>query len=431
MKRILVILLVLFCGWMTADRVRAELFGGVEFPDGTVSFADAVVRFDPGSYVTNSCMNTALALGAPNYKGIDDCSTFVSLGNGGSLVLQFTDNSLTTSGDSHADLWIFEIGGAVEATDVYISQDGRTWISVGRVGGSVSGVDIDAYIGRGVVLGQRYTYVKLVDDEDQSYQTEMYAGADIDAVGAISSAAPVQQTCSQQQLDAAYQQGYEAGLQACGGSAVHILTGISGVGVPDSNFSLLTPGNSTAQTLVGLAPYNGSPDPSWINPSTGAWIGPENGNQYPNSPPAGIYVYTTHFTLQSLSGVLLAGQWASDNTMVVTLNGHAITTSANASTFDALNAFTVSDSTYFNLGTNELRFEVTNEGSAVYPDRSPTGLYVNAYVFSKNSGCAAFHFESNTLHVPCVDIGIPSRFWIDLKLTPSGFTLTDWGQNTD
>lgn len=176
---------------------HAEEFGDVEFPQGEKSFADAVVGFTPGTYgVDNPYSNTSKSLGVPDFQGgnatIPD--TAVSLGNGGTLVLQFNDNSLTTSGDNDFDLWIFEVGSLVEKMSVYISKEGTNWIDVGIIEGATSGVDIDAHIGNGVVLGEKYSYVKLIDDKDDNVQTDASAGADIDAVGAISSAPPVATT---------------------------------------------------------------------------------------------------------------------------------------------------------------------------------------------------------------------------------------------
>lgn len=105
----------------------------------------------------------------------------------GELVLQFTDNYLTTSGDAGLDLWIFEVGGLVEATDIYISTDSADWIYVGWVGGATAGIDIDAFAG--VVLGEAYSYVRLVDLDTDGTSGGRWPGADIDAVGAISSIA--------------------------------------------------------------------------------------------------------------------------------------------------------------------------------------------------------------------------------------------------
>ncbi len=181
------LLVGILMGLLVIAEISAETFDGVDFPAGSISFADSVQEFIPGSYTEQT--NTANALGAPDYAGGSDGSTYFSLGNGGTAVLKFTDNALTASGDSDLDLWIFEAGNVVEATFVSISQDGSNWIDVGHISGSTSGIDIDAYVSNGVVVGENYLYVKLIDDEDDDYQTAAYAGADIDAVGAISSAA--------------------------------------------------------------------------------------------------------------------------------------------------------------------------------------------------------------------------------------------------
>ena len=173
---------------LPAGTASAVPFGGVEFPDGAASFADQVVSFAPGANTVPPHNDASTAIGAPDYDGGAD--TYVSLGWGGSLVLRFTDNSLTTSGDADDDLWIFEIGGAVEPTDVDISTDGISWISVGFVGGATAGIDIDAFTASGVVIGAQYSYVRLTD-RDARLSGTPFAGADIDAVGAISSAAAV------------------------------------------------------------------------------------------------------------------------------------------------------------------------------------------------------------------------------------------------
>lgn len=178
--------------------VQAEEFGGLDFPDGERSFADSVVSFTPGTYgVSNPSTGPSKSLGAPDYIESDDAigDTFISIGNGGTLVVKFQDNSLSTSGNNDPDLWIFEIGARVERIYVYISEDGTNWIDLGSVEGATSGIDIDSYIGNGVVVGGRYSYVKLVDDINENEQTHFTAGADIDAIGAISSTEPVEPIC--------------------------------------------------------------------------------------------------------------------------------------------------------------------------------------------------------------------------------------------
>jgi hypothetical protein len=162
-----------------SNPVAAEVFGGIDFPEGAASFADAVASYDPVFDVPGSPSNTdsEAALGPPDDED-------VSLGNGGSITLQFTDNALTGSGDSAPDLHIFESGGENEATFVEISADGSTFESIGEVFGSTASIDLDAF---GFGPGDQFFFVRLTDDEAHDPQPEdERAGADIDAVGAIS-----------------------------------------------------------------------------------------------------------------------------------------------------------------------------------------------------------------------------------------------------
>lgn len=163
---------------------HAVLIGGVEFPNGAQSFADVVVSYNPvGSGVSTDYDDPTQALGVPNYPTgvIANGNGHVSLGDvGGSLVLQFVDNLLTPSGDSAHDLWIFEVGPAVEPTFVDISVDALTWTPVGAAAGATRGINIDAFVSSG-----QYSYVRLTTK--QSYSGSPFAGPDIDAVGAISS----------------------------------------------------------------------------------------------------------------------------------------------------------------------------------------------------------------------------------------------------
>jgi hypothetical protein len=190
MKKSVLVLFFLFLFFGMAEIASADPFKGIEFPGGIASFADYVVNYSP---VVNSGQPTdpyrvaTEALGAPDYEegpGID----YVTLGDGGSITLQFTDNSLTGSGTSAYDLWIFEVGPDVEDTYVEISRDGAVWYSVGKVFGSTSGINIDAY---GFGTSDFFSYVRLTDDTNEGDQSGITVGADIDAVGAISSAPPV------------------------------------------------------------------------------------------------------------------------------------------------------------------------------------------------------------------------------------------------
>ncbi len=167
---------------------NAVLIEGVEFPEGIISFADSVVSYNSLGGPSAAHSNPDNALGLPDYTGDYNCTgdptcAFVSLGDGGSITLQFTDNLLTGSGDSNSDLWIFEVGPSVEDTFVDISFDNVTWYSVGSVGGSRSSIDIDAF---GFSAESQFRYVRLTDNGDLDDQFGITVGADIDAVGAIS-----------------------------------------------------------------------------------------------------------------------------------------------------------------------------------------------------------------------------------------------------
>jgi hypothetical protein len=183
--------LCMMLGVAIAAPAHAELIGGVEFPQGEASFADSVVQYEPGldgADPTTPHQGAFNALGRPNYNGVTSCSsqascTFVSLGDGGRIVLRFDDNRLTGGGDAGFDLWIFEVGPDVENTFVDISMDGTTWHRVGEVGGSTAGVDIDD---DGFGPDDQFAFVRLTDNPAEGGQSGATVGADIDAVGAIS-----------------------------------------------------------------------------------------------------------------------------------------------------------------------------------------------------------------------------------------------------
>lgn len=160
---------------LISSKANATFIEGINFPQGEASFAEKVVSYTPGGTTIDDATE---ALGIPD-------SPTASLGPGGTIILEFNENFLVTSGDSAKDLWIFE-RGTLEPTDVFISSDGVTWISVGEVPGGVSGVDIDSFIGSGVLSGREYKFVKLIDKSTGLTSN----GADIDAVGASSSRPP-------------------------------------------------------------------------------------------------------------------------------------------------------------------------------------------------------------------------------------------------
>jgi hypothetical protein len=197
---------------------HAALYGNIatnppiEFPLGALSFADELVSFAPGLQDNGTGVieplpvfrNGLHTLGAPNMLSLfdtlpcfnlatqsDTTCRFASLGNGGSLVVKFTDNRLVGSGTSADDLWIFEVG-ITEPSFVDISKDGINWFSVGAIGTAASpgpGVDIDEY---GFGPTDLFAYVRLTDILGSGQISGPTLGEDVDAIGAISSvAAPV------------------------------------------------------------------------------------------------------------------------------------------------------------------------------------------------------------------------------------------------
>jgi hypothetical protein len=190
-------------------------YDGITFPDGDVSFADFVIRYDNayggGTIPTDpNFLDPDAALGPPDYPDPSAPGTgSVSLGSGGLIQLLFWNNSLTNSGDTDDDLHVFEIGPDVEDTFVAIrptvdtrslligSYGGREindgFFDVGKVFGSTESIDIDS-IFSGFGAGQlRFDAVQLIDDIDEGASRGSTVGADIDAVGAIFSAPPVNQ----------------------------------------------------------------------------------------------------------------------------------------------------------------------------------------------------------------------------------------------
>jgi hypothetical protein len=155
----------------------------VVFPSGDLSWADAVVAFTPGDPAAVRALDPSAALGAPDYQGTDDAAdeaTYVSLGHGGALILEFTDNALV-DGDG-PDLAIYEIGPEVEPILIAIGQDGvESMIAVGRVEGSTCSVDIAPF----VQPGRAFRFVKLTDAQAGKSNDSAWPGADVNAVGAI------------------------------------------------------------------------------------------------------------------------------------------------------------------------------------------------------------------------------------------------------
>lgn len=156
----------------------------IVIPCGKLAFADRVISFRMGvpSPKDARSMNPNSALGEPDYVSDDadlklPVSTAVTLGCGGSVTLEFTKVRLIDV--EGQDLHIFEVGPAVEPTQLEISKDGAAWINIGRISGGKAAVDIHNF----VAPGDQFRFVRLTDMKEGCGGD--WPGADIDAVAAI------------------------------------------------------------------------------------------------------------------------------------------------------------------------------------------------------------------------------------------------------
>lgn len=204
---------IALAGSAIADPIVLQDRGkAVTFPLGRASFADSAASYRAGGPPpVRSQQIPTKALGVPDFA--TDPAGSVSLGSGGSLVLQFRDNSLVDV--DGPDLYIFEIGPDVEAMFVDISEDGQNWVSVGRVSGSTCSLDISPYVQK----GQRFSWVRLTDDPKQGDRGGSSPGADVDAVGAIGSVAVSEQPPTQVQEQARFLAIGELSIDALGWQA--------------------------------------------------------------------------------------------------------------------------------------------------------------------------------------------------------------------
>jgi outer membrane protein OmpA-like peptidoglycan-associated protein len=157
----------------------------VVFPLGAASFADEVVSFAVGTPPPRDPRwgDPKTSLGPPDFnpKRVDPRSPAdVVFGCAGSLVVRFVDNVLVNV--AGPDLYVFEVGPAVEPMRLAISQDGATWTEVGDISGGTAAIDI-AQLAK---PGDHYRFVRVTDLKRACGGP--YPGADVDAIGAIGSA---------------------------------------------------------------------------------------------------------------------------------------------------------------------------------------------------------------------------------------------------
>lgn len=163
---------------------------GQFYSSGDLSFADSVVSYDPraggGPLPVAGLQDPTQALGVPNYSSIGEPlpnQGVVSLGRGGILVVRFDDNILTGSDDASPDLAVYEVGGA-ELVRVAVSADGVNYTSVGTASFNNPYIDLDSF---GFNSSSQLLFVRLTDEPNEGPISGDSVGADIDAVGALSS----------------------------------------------------------------------------------------------------------------------------------------------------------------------------------------------------------------------------------------------------
>lgn len=153
----------------------------VLFPQGDISFADEVVSYQAGDPAPLKAKhrNSSNALSVPDYQHSTG-DGYLSLGCGGVLVVKFNDNALTDI--DGPDLHIFEVGTAIEPTQLEISPDNRNWVMIGEISGGRADVDIAQHTQR----FDTFRYLRLTDLKQHCGRGS--PGSDIDAIGAIGSA---------------------------------------------------------------------------------------------------------------------------------------------------------------------------------------------------------------------------------------------------
>ncbi len=157
------------------------------------------------------------------------------------------------------------------------------------------------------------------------------------------------------------------------------IPGLYNTGIDDSG-NVLNSGSVEIHYALTQVPENSgytsphliTPHPRWVSPPEGsAWIGPSaSANQDAED---GYYTYTLKFDLSEFdpNTVLIQGDWASDNTGEIFLNGKYTGLSNSATTYQSLSHFIINSG--FKEGENTLEFKVNNESG---PSYNPSGLLV-------------------------------------------------------
>jgi hypothetical protein len=170
-------------------------------------------------------------------------------------------------------------------------------------------------------------------------------------------------------------------LFACNVWAQSTLTDVFSTGV-DSSGNVLSAGQLDPHYTITSSPIGAvpalavSPIPEWAaNTPTSGWVnatGDANGIE-----PPGTYVYTLLFSLTGLdpSTAQIAGQWTSDNSAEIFLNGVDTGFSVATNGFGVLIPFSITSG--FVSGQNKLQFFVTQDPLSGDAILNPEGLQVD------------------------------------------------------
>ncbi|MDD7408599.1 MAG: S-layer homology domain-containing protein [Anaerovoracaceae bacterium] len=147
---------------------------GTELKAPQNAFATSVIDYQPGDPWTSVELNKdpKYALGLP----YDDEDISYTLGVGGNITLGFDIGIYDGPG---LDVYVFEVGGAVEATEVEVSNDLRTWYDIGTAKGKTAGLDLKGKVPENA----RFRYIRLTDLK--SSPSGRWPGADIQGVSGL------------------------------------------------------------------------------------------------------------------------------------------------------------------------------------------------------------------------------------------------------
>jgi len=153
---------------------------------------------------------------------------------------------------------------------------------------------------------------------------------------------------------------FDTGVDSSGNVLPHNTVG-------DPHYTLISvPGGPTQTRIITSA--GGFPIGPWLGDnSVSRWIGPNSDDDLDG--PVGDYIYRTTFDLTgfNLSTVVINGQYATDNSGFIRLNGNVVGPSSPFVGYDHWTSFSLNSG--FTSGINTLDFVVNNGGG-------PTGLRV-------------------------------------------------------